>query len=156
MTNPPYKITTEILNIIIEITEKVGRINSQHFTKASPELRKQNRINTIHASLKIEGNTLTEDQITAILEDKRVLGQKKDILEVNNAIKVYDVLNTLNYKSERDFLIAHQTLTTDLLLDSGKYRKSGVGIVKGKKVAHLAPPAESVPKLMSSKPCPKS
>ena len=148
MTNPPYKLTTEILNLIIEITEKVGRINSQHITKASPELRKQNRIKTIHASLKIEGNTLTEDQITAILEDKRVLGPKKDILEVNNAIQVYDVLNTLNYKSERDFLIAHQTLTTDLLLDSGKYRKSGVGIVKGNKVAHLAPPAELVPKLM--------
>ena len=148
MTNPPYKLTTEILNLIIEITEKVGRINSQHITKASPELRKQNRIKTIHASLKIEGNTLTKDQITAILEDKRVLGPKKDILEVNNAIQVYDVLNTLNYKSERDFLIAHQTLTTDLLLDSGKYRKSGVGVVKGNKVAHLAPPAELVPKLM--------
>ena len=127
MTSTPYKITTEILNLIIEITEKVGRINSQHIIKASPELRKQNRIKTIHASLKIEGNTLTENQITAILEDKRVLGPKKDILEVNNAIQVYDVLNTLNYKSERDFLIAHQTLTTDLLLDSGKYRKSGVG-----------------------------
>jgi Fic family protein len=77
MTNPPYKLTTEILNLIIKITEKVGTINSQHITKASPELRKQNRIKTIHASLKIEGNTLTEDQITAILEDKRVLGPKK-------------------------------------------------------------------------------
>lgn len=145
---PPYKLTTEILNLIIEITEKVGQINAHHVTKSSPELRKQNRIKTIHASLKIEGNTLSEDQITAIIEDKRVLGPQKDIVEVNNAIQVYDVLNTLNYKSEKDFLIAHQTFTSDLINDSGKYRKSGVGIVKGNKVAHLAPPAEIVPKLM--------
>lgn len=62
MTSPPYILTTKILNLIIEITENLGRINSQHIVKSSPELRKQNRIKTIHASLKIEGNTLTEDQ----------------------------------------------------------------------------------------------
>lgn len=146
--NPPYKLTTEILNLIIEITEKVGRINAQHITKSSPELRKQNRIKTIHASLKIEGNTLSEDQITAILEEKRVLGPQKDILEVNNAIQVYDLLESLEYKNEKDFLMAHKTLTNELVKDAGKYRKSGVGIVKGNKVAHLAPPAELVPKLM--------
>lgn len=148
IVNPPYKLTTEILNLIIEITEKVGQINAQHITKSSPELRKQNRIKTIHASLKIEGNTLSEDQITAIIENKRVLGPKNDILEVNNAIQVYDLLDTLTYKSEKDFLIAHRKLTSDLINDSGKYRESGVGIVKGNKVAHLAPPAELVPKLM--------
>lgn len=145
---PPYSLTTEILNLVIEITEKVSRINAQYIGKTSPELRKQNKIKTIHASLKIEGNTLTEDQITAILEDKSVLGPQKDILEVNNAIQVYDLLESWDYKKKKDFLKAHNILTYDLIPDAGKYRKGGVGIVKGNKVAHLAPPAELVPQLM--------
>jgi Fic family protein len=149
MITPPCKITTEILNIVIEITEKVGRIHTQYIGKSSPELRKQNRIKTIHASLKIEGNTLTENQITSIFENKRVLGPQKDILEVNNAIKVYDAIDTWSYKSEKDFLEAHKNLTHDLIPDAGKYRLSGVGIVKGNKVEHLAPPAELVSKLMN-------
>ena len=148
MSVPPYKITAEILNLVIEITEKVGRINAHHVGRSSPELRKQNKIKTIHASLKIEGNTLTEDQITAILENKRVLGPQKDILEVANAIKVYSELETWSYKSEKDFLKAHKYLTNDLIPDAGKYRSTGVGIVKGNKVAHLAPPARLVPQLM--------
>ena len=149
MIKPPYNITTEILNFVIEITEKVGRINAQYIGKSSPELRKQNRIKTIHASLKIEGNTLTEDQITSILDNKRVLGPQKDILEVNNAIKVYDTVEELNYKSEKDFLEAHKNLTLDLIPDAGMYRLGGVGIVKGNKVEHLAPPIELVPNLMN-------
>ena len=148
MSNPPYDLTSQILNLVIEITDKISQINSQHIGKSSPELRKQNRIKTIHASLKIEGNTLTTEQITAVIEGKRVIGPQKDILEVNNAIKVYQTLSALNYKNEDDFLNAHQTLTRNLIQDSGKYRKGTVGIVKGAVVAHLAPPAELVPKLM--------
>lgn len=146
----PYKLTPEILNLIIEITQKIGRIDTQHISKKSPELRKQNRIKTIHASLKIEGNTLSQDQITALLEDKRVVGPQKDIAEVNNAIQVYDLLPNLDYKNEKAFLKAHKILTSGLIEDAGKYRKRGVGIVKGNKVAHLAPPVDMVPKLMKS------
>ena len=150
MNNPPYDLTSQILNLVIEITDKISQINSQHIGKSSPELRKQNRIKTIHASLKIEGNTLTTEQITAVIEGKRVIGPQKDILEVNNAIKVYQTLSTLDYKNEDDFLNAHQTLTRNLIQDSGKYRKGTVGIVKGAVVAHLAPPAGLVPKLMKN------
>ena len=148
MSNPPYDLTSQILNLVIEITDKISQINAQHIGKSSPELRKQNRIKTIHASLKIEGNTLTTEQITAVIEGKRVIGPQKDILEVNNAIKVYQTLSALDYKNEDDFLNAHQTLTRNLIQDSGKYRKGTVGIVKGAVVAHLAPPAGLVPKLM--------
>ena len=74
MEKPPYRLTSEILNLVIEIAEKTGQINAQFLEKASPELRRRNKIKTIHSSLKIEGNTLSEEQVTALIEDKRVLG----------------------------------------------------------------------------------
>ena len=111
-------------------------------------MRKQNRIRTIHSSLKIEGNTLTEEQITAIIENKRVIGSQKDIKEVLNAIEIYENLNQLNLYSEKSFLKAHQTLMHNLLEKAGKYRNQGVGILKGSKVEHLAPPFENVPFLI--------
>ena len=150
MEEPPYQITPEILNLVIEIAEKTGQINAQFLEKASPELRRRNKIKTIHASLKIEGNTLSEEQVTALIEDKHVLGPQKDIQEVNNAIEVYDSIHNFNSNSEGDFLKAHKMLTRNLILESGKYRNGGVGIFKGSKVAHLAPPAKMVPKLMKN------
>lgn len=148
MINPPYSLTSEILDLVIKISAKIGQINAQYLVKESPELRKLNQIKTIHASLKIEGNTLTEDQITAIIDDKRVLGPEKDIAEVNNAITVYNQLTSFDFKNEKDFLKAHLLLTKNILLDAGKYRKGGVGIVKGDQIAHLAPPYDLVPGLM--------
>jgi Fic family protein len=88
---PPYEITPSILKLIISISEKLGEANANYLTKPSPQLRKRNKIKTIHSSLKIEGNTLTEEQITALIENKRVIGPKKDVLEVINAIDVYDI-----------------------------------------------------------------
>ena len=79
---PPYEITSSILKLITSISEKIGEINANLLNKPSPKLRKQNRIKTIYSSLKIEGNTLTEEQITALLENKRVIGPKKYVLEV--------------------------------------------------------------------------
>jgi Fic family protein len=117
--------------------------------KTNPTLRKQNQIKTIHSSLRIEGNTLSEEQITAIVENKRVVGPQKDIIEVLNALAVYKNLRNLKSNSEKDFLKAHKMLLKDLIEDAGKYRKKGVGIVKGSKVAHLAPPHENVPFLMN-------
>ena len=86
---PPYEITPKILKLITSISEKIGEVNSNYLTKQSPQLRKQNRIKTIHSSLKIEGNTLTEEQITALIENKRIIGPKKDVLEVINAFEKY-------------------------------------------------------------------
>lgn len=145
---PPYEITTQILKYITSISEKIGEVNAKYLIKTNPTLRKQNQIKTIHSSLRIEGNTLTEEQITAILENKRVVGPEKDILEVLNAFEVYKNINKLKPESEKDFLKAHQLLLQKLIKDSGTYRKQSVGIVKGSKVEHIAPPFENVPYLM--------
>jgi Fic family protein len=145
---PPYDITPEILKWISSISEKIGEANALYLSKPSPQLRKQNQIKTIQSSLQIEGNTLSEEQITAILENKRVIGPEKDILEVRNAIAVYENINALKMSSEKTFMSAHKTLMTGLMDNPGKYRTRGVGVVKGSQVAHLAPPAENVPGLM--------
>nr|WP_241695529.1 Fic family protein [Winogradskyella litoriviva] len=145
---PPYEITSSILKLITSISEKIGEVNANLLNRPSPKLRKQNRIKTIHSSLKIEGNTLTEEQITALLENKRVIGPKKDVLEVLNAIKIYENLEEYNPSNEKSFLKAHQNLMEGLIENPGKYRNQSVGIVKGSKVEHLAPPFENVPYLM--------
>ena len=145
---PPYEITPKILKLITSISEKIGEVNANYLTKQSPQLRKQNRIKTIHSSLKIEGNTLTEEQITALIENKRVIGPEKDVLEVLNAIKVYEKLESYNFSSDKSFLKAHLELMNGLIESAGKYRTQGVGIVKGTIVEHIAPPFENVPYLM--------
>ena len=145
---PPYEISSEILKYISSISEKIGEVNAKYLIKTNPTLRKQNQIKTIQSSLSIEGNTLTEEQITAILENKRVVGPEKDILEVLNALEVYKNIRQLKPESEKDFLKAHYLLLQKLIKEPGKYRKQGVGIVKGSKVEHTAPSFENVPYLM--------
>ena len=145
---PPYEITTQILKYITSISEKIGEVNAKYLIKTNPTLRKQNQIKTIHSSLSIEGNTLTEEQITAIIENKRVIGPEKDIIEVLNALEVYKSINKLKPYKEKDFLNAHKLLLNKLIEKPGKYRTQGVGIVKGSKVEHVAPPFENVPYLM--------
>jgi Fic family protein len=145
---PPYDITPEILRWVSSISEKIGEANALFLSKPSPQLRKQNQIKTIHSSLQIEGNTLTEDQITALLENRRVIGPQKDILEVLNAVKVYEDLGNITSTSEKSFLSSHATLMKGLIENPGRYRTRGVGVVKGSQVAHFAPPAENVPGLM--------
>ena len=101
---PPYDITPNILHQITAISEKLGAIKARFLIKPSPQLRKQNRVKTIHASLQIEGNTLTEEQITALIENKRVIGPEKDIQEVSNAIQVYEEIKSYKYLSKNSFL----------------------------------------------------
>ncbi|MFK7786116.1 MAG: Fic family protein [Crocinitomicaceae bacterium] len=146
---PPYQVTPEIIALIVSISEKIGQINANFLTKPSPKLRKENRIKTIHSSLSIEGNTLTEEQITALLEDKRVIGPAKDVSEVLNAIKAYEHLHNFAPSSKQSFLDAHKMLMSGLIGSAGEYRTGGVGIVAGDKVTHMAPPAENVPHLMN-------
>jgi Fic family protein len=145
---PPYDITSKILKLISSISEKIGEVNANYLTKQSPQLRKQNRIKTIHSSLKIEGNTLTEEQITALIENKRIIGPEKDVLEVLNAIKVYEKLDSYKFSSDKSFLKAHLELMNGLIESAGKYRNQGVGIVKGTIVEQVAPPFSNVPHLM--------
>ncbi len=145
---PPYDITPRVLKLISSISEKIGEVNATYLSKQSPQLRKQNRIKTIQSSLQIEGNTLTTEQITALIENKRVVGPKKDITEVQNAIQVYDELISYKPHSEKAFLKAHAALMKGLLDPVGKYRNQSVGIVKGEKLEHVAPPFQNVPYLM--------
>lgn len=147
---PPYSINAQIIQLIADISQKMGEVNGSMLVKQVPELRKKNRIRTIQASLAIEGNTLSIEQVTAIIENKRILGPVKDIKEVNNAIEVYNRMESLKPNSEKSFLSAHKTLMQGLVTHPGQYRKSGVGIVKGNQVAHLAPPAKNVPFLMKN------
>lgn len=146
---PPYKVTSFILSKVSSISEKLGEVNANYLSKSSPQLRKQNKIKTIHASLSIEGNTLTQQQVTALFENKRVVGPKKDIQEVLNAIKVYDQLSSFNLYSCDSFLSAHQILMGGLVDNPGRFRNQSVGIVHGKEIAHVAPPAVNVPILMN-------
>ena len=145
---PPYDITPRVLKLISSISEKIGEVNATYLSKQSPQLRKQNRIKTIQSSLQIEGNTLTTEQITALIENKRVVGPKKDITEVQNAVQVYDELISYKPHSEKAFLKAHAALMKGLLDPVGKYRNQSVGIVKGDKLEHVAPPFQNVPYLM--------
>lgn len=145
---PPYELNNQILALLTAIAEKLGEVNAAHLHKPSPALRKRNRVKTIKASLEIEGNSLTESQITAIIENKRVIGPQKDIVEVLNAIAVYDQLPTYNPASLPSFLSAHKQLMKDLVDTPGKFRTKPVGIFKGKEVSHVAPPAANVPGLM--------
>jgi Fic family protein len=111
-------------------------------------LRRANRIRTVQGSLAIEGNTLSEAQITAILDGKRIIAPPKEVLEVQNALKAYDFLATWQYSREQDLLHAHQVLMSGLLNDAGHYRQGGVGVMSGDIVVHMAPGADQVPRLM--------
>lgn len=146
---PPFKITSQIIDLISQISEAVGEINSLENSPRHLELRKENRIKTIHSSLAIENNSLSLEQITAIIEGKRVLGSPNEIQEVKNALQTYELLLTLNPYEEKDLLKAHKLMMADLVERNGKYRKDGVGIFDGNQVVHLAPPADRVPFLMS-------
>lgn len=141
---PPYIITPQILKSLTSISIKIGEINANYLSKQSPQLRKSNRIKTIHSSLQIEGNSLSIYQITALAENRRVIGPKKDVHEVLNAIQVYDTLESFDPLNEKSFLQAHKTLMNGLISQPGKYRTTGVGIIKSSQVKHLAPPATKV------------
>jgi Fic family protein len=146
---PPYSITPGILSLISTISEKLGAINANHLQAPRTELRKANQIKTIHSTLEIEGNTLSVDQVTAVIENKRVIAPQKDILEVKNAIKVYDAFQSFNALSLPSFLKAHALLMKGLIPMPGKFRTAGAGIVKGSKLTHLAPKANMVKALMN-------
>ena len=149
MYTPPFEITSRIIELISNISEKVGEISSIQNSPYHIQLRKKNRIKTIHSSLAIENNSLSLEQITAIIEGKRVLGNPNEIKEVKNSIQAYDLLLTLNPYEENDLLKAHKLMMQDLVENSGKYRTGGVGIFDGEKVVHVAPPAKRVPELMA-------
>jgi Fic family protein len=145
---PPFSITPLILRRIADISEAVGRISAQADGSLDLRLRRLNRIRTIQGSLAIEGNTLSEEQITALLDGKHVIAPPREIQEARNAIIAYDHLEKWNPENEKDLLQAHGVLMAGLIDDAGRYRQGGVGVMGGKAVVHMAPPAGRVPQLM--------
>ncbi|OAV46295.1 Fic family protein [Lewinella sp. 4G2] len=147
---PPYTVSTEMLEKVSEITLLIGQIQGYQLLTGNLKLRRQNKIKTILSSLAIEGNTLNEDQVSAILDGKPVLGPPKEILEVQNALAVYDTISDLDPYNEDDLLSSHRLLMGGLIPDAGRYRSGSVGVFDGAKVIHLGPPAKMVPRLMGS------
>jgi len=147
---PPYEITNRILQLISSISEQIGEIKSARLIKPPTELRKKNRIKTIQSSLEIEGNTLTVGQITDLINNKRVIAPKKDILEVKNAIQVYSKLDSFNVYNLNSLYKAHKILMSGLVDIPGQLRKTSVGIIKGVDIAHIAPPGELVYPLLKN------
>lgn len=141
---PPYEITSRTLDLVAAISEKLGEIKAAYLFKPPAELRRRNRIRTIQSSLEIEGNTLSLDQVTALLDDKRVLAPAKDILEVQNAIKVYEHIADFKPYSLTSLCSAHGILMAGLVEHPGRLRSSSVGVTKGSEIAHVAPPADLV------------
>ncbi|MBQ4406957.1 MAG: Fic family protein [Bacteroidales bacterium] len=151
MDTPPFTISDEILSLVAEISMSIGSITALMQDDApNPVLRKENRIKTIQSSLAIENNSLTIDQVTAIMEGKRVLGAPNEIQEVKNAIDAYHLMQQINPHSEKDLLKAHRLMMQDLIKENGKYRSSGVGVFGNEGIVHLAPPPTMVPQLMAN------
>jgi Fic family protein len=145
---PPFKVSAEAINLIAEISAQIERYAIRLEQEDGLRLRKVNRIKTIHSSLAIEGNTLTEDEVRDIVDGKNVVAPIRQIQEVKNAIKTYELYPTLDAFKEKDLLKAHGVMMEALVDDAGYYRRGGVGVFGEKGLVHLAPPADRVPMLM--------
>lgn len=142
---PPFHMTDKITNLIAAISEQLGQIKVLSKGNLTPHLRKENRIRTIHSSLAIEHNSLSLEQVTAIIDGKRILGNPVEIKEVKNAYTTYEMMLTLDPFSVDDLLKAHEAMMKELISENGRFRSGGVGVFNGKALVHMAPPANMVP-----------
>ncbi len=146
---PPFTITNNVLILCQSISKKLGFLKGIKITTPSVKLRKENQIKTIQSSLAIEGNSLSEEQITQILEGKKVIAPQNDIIEVQNALAVYNNLDQFDPLAINSLLSAHKILMDSLIKENGLWRSGVVGIVSKEGVSHVAPQAKMVPNLMS-------
>ena len=146
--SPPFQLTHALLSRVAEIAELVGQWRSTQSSQV-PFLRRENRIRTIQASLAIEHNTLSLEQVTAVIDGKAVLGLPREIQEVRNAFAAYEALPNWDPASPADLLTAHGRLMLGLCDEVGGWRTQGVGIYRGSQLVHMAPPASQVPRLMT-------
>lgn len=146
---PPFEITPEILSLSVEVGELIGKINGTAELSASPVLRRTNRIRSVYSSLAIEQNTLTLDQVTAVLDGKRVIAPPKDIAEVKNAYEIYERLDALDPFDVKDLLMAHGVMVRGLTAEAGTFRSGNVGVVDAEgRVLHFGTLPEYVPGLV--------
>jgi len=145
---PPYSITDAIIHLIAEISEQVGIVTIKSENAVNPHLRRDNQVKTIHSSLAIENNSLSLEQVTDVINGKRILGALNEIREVKNTYEAYNLLLSFDPLDIDDLLKAHKILMLDLTNESGRFRSGGVGVFAGEKLVHMAPPADLVPKLI--------
>lgn len=146
---PPYTISSKMINLISAIMKQIGKLTSNSGLDNKPQLRRTNKINSIYSSLAIENNALTKNQVKDIINGKLVIGPRRDILEVQNAIKVYDNILEIDSLNESDLLKYHEVMMESLVDDAGRYRLGQEGVFDGDKVIHLAPPSDRIQSLMT-------
>jgi Fic family protein len=146
---PPFQLTHAMTRRVANIGELIGAWKAANQNQLVPALRRDNRIKTIQASLAVEQNTLTLEQVTAVIEGKTVLGLPKEIQEVRNAFRAYETLDQWNPHQQDDMLAAHAVLMYGLVDDAGHWRSKGTGIYSGDRLVHMAPPQSQVPRLMT-------
>ncbi len=146
---PPFTVSPLAVSLVAEISAQIERYAIRLEQTDGLHLRKANRIKTIHSSLAIEGNRLSESQVLDILEGKHVVAPPREIQEVRNAIRTYELYPSLNPFDVKDLLKAHGVMMQGLIDNPGHFRRGEVGVFEGDKCIHLAPPAQNVPGLMS-------
>lgn len=145
---PPFSLSPNVLALIADILELLARMGDFGTARKLLQLRRANRIRTIQASLAIEQNTLSVEQVSAIVEGRRVVGPIREIHEVENAVRLYDHFDEFNPVNLKDLLRAQGMLMEGLVENPGHFRSGGVGVIKGREIVHLAPPADMVPGLV--------
>lgn len=145
---PLFHMTEEITNLIVEIGQYIGSISTYEAMRRNPVLRRENRIKSIYSSLAIEQNTLSLDQVSDVIEGKRVLGPPQDIREVKNAFEAYERLSQLDPYSVTNLLYAHKLMMEGLVKDAGSFRSGNVGVYAGDQLIHAGTPVRYVPEVM--------
>ena len=145
---PPFTMTDEITNLVIEIAELTGKMTVSQQLSKNPKLRRENRVKSIHSSLAIEQNSLTVEQVSDVIDGRRVLGPPQDILEVKNAFEAYEIMAGLDPYSVKDLLKAHKIMMNGLVKEAGVFRSKGVGVYAGDQLIHAGTPANYVPELI--------
>ncbi|MBQ4522078.1 MAG: Fic family protein [Lachnospiraceae bacterium] len=145
---PPFQITNEILSLVASISEKIGRISTVSNLESKPHLRRNNRIKSIHSSLKIEANSLSLGQVRDVINGKLVLGEQKEIQEVKNAYVAYEKMETIDPYSIKSLKELHGIMTKYVVEESGEFRKGEEGVFNGNECIFICPPARFIPRQM--------
>ena len=147
--SPPFHLTDEIAELCIEIGELIGMVSVNAGLSPDPFLRRENRIRSVYSSLAIEQNTLSLDQVTDVIDGKRVLGPPKDIREVKNAYEAYERMSEFDPCSMEDLLTVHGLMARDITPESGRFRSGNVGVFQNGQLIHAGTPARYVPEVMA-------
>ncbi len=148
---PPFQATSKIIDLVQNISLILGSLSYNSFkTHSDIKLRKANSIKSIKSSLAIEGNSLSLEQVSDILNGHKIIAPKKDIIEIKNAISVYEIFEQLDALNIEDLLKSHELMMNNLVENAGNFRNTSVGILKGKEVVHIAPPHKDVSGLMAN------